>query len=99
MHEGIINDDKYPMVEDEFLAPAYHFTVHLCATEYKRQEKMVRVVNAEAIDSISRPVMGSMSDHTRRKVEVIARSKVQQNSIRNLLENERTATEDFEGRH
>lgn len=94
MHEGIDNDDKYRMVEDEFLAAAQRFTVHLHAAEYKRQKKMVRAVNAEAIDSISRPVTGSMSDHTRRKVEAIARSKAQHNSIQNHLSNETATTEE-----
>ncbi|TVY68979.1 hypothetical protein LSUE1_G007200 [Lachnellula suecica] len=85
MDEGIDHDDKYRMVEDEFLTVAQQFTVHLHAAEYKRQEKLVKSRKAEAIDSISRPVVGRMPDQTRRKVESINRSKIQQNVIGDLL--------------
>lgn len=94
MHEGMEHDDKYRIVEDEFLAVAQRFTVHLHAAEYKRQEKLAKARNAETINSISRPVTGKMPDHTKRKVEGIARSKTQQNTIQRLLGKKTVAGED-----
>jgi hypothetical protein len=85
MDEGVEHDDRYRMVEDEFLTVAQKFTVHLHAAEYKRQEKMVKSRNAEAISSISRPVTGRMPHHTRQKVESVARSKTQRNTLQGLL--------------
>ena len=89
-------DDKYRMVEDEFLATAQDFTVHLHAAEYRRQEKMARARNAETINSISRPVTQKMSDHTKRKLEGVDRTKTRQNAIQTLLGNKIEATEDPE---
>jgi hypothetical protein len=85
MHEGVERDDRYRMVEDEFLATAQQFTVHLHAAEYKRQEKIARARNAETISSISRPVTQAMTDRTKRKLEAIERSKTQKNAIQTLL--------------
>ena len=85
MDEGVQHDDKYRMVEDEFLTVAQKFTVHLHAAEYKRQEKMVKARNAEAINSISRPVTGRMPNQTKRKVQSIARSRAQRSTLQGLL--------------
>lgn len=85
MDEGFDRDDKYRMVEDEFLSIAQRFTVHLHTAEYKRQEKMVKTRNAEAINSILRPVTSKMPDHTKRKVESVARSKSQRAALQTLL--------------
>jgi hypothetical protein len=85
MHEGIENDDKYRMVEDEFLTVAKTFTVHLHAAEYKRQQKIVKSRNAETINSISRPVTGKMPDHTKRKAEAAARAKAQKAALEGVL--------------
>jgi hypothetical protein len=85
MDEGMEHDDKYRMVEDEFLTVAQKWTVHLHAAEYKRQEKMVKARNAETISSISRPVTDRMPDQTRRRVESVARSKTQRSAIEGLL--------------
>lgn len=79
------HDDKYRMVEDEFLSIAQRFTVHLHAAEYKKQEKIVKDRRAETINSISRPVTSKMSDQTRRNVEAVDRSKAQRNAIESLL--------------
>jgi hypothetical protein len=91
MDEGMEHDDKYRMVEDEFLTVAQKWTVHLHAAEYKRQEKMVKARNAETISSISRPVTDRMPDHTRRRVESVARSKTQRNAVEGLLEKKAAA--------
>ncbi|KAG4430693.1 hypothetical protein IFR05_013826 [Cadophora sp. M221] len=81
MEEGKENDDKYRMVEDEFLSVAQQFTVHLHAAEYKRQKKAVKSENAETINSISRPVTGKMPDQTKRKLEAAALAKRQRTII------------------
>lgn len=85
MNEGLDKDDKFRMVEDEFLTVAQSFTVYLHAAEYKKQQKMVKNRNAETIDSISRPVTGKMPDQTRRKIESVARSKQQRRVVQGLL--------------
>jgi hypothetical protein len=81
MVEGMENDDKWRMVEDEFLTVAQTFTVHLHAAEYKRQQKMVKSRNADTINSISRPVTGKMPEHTKRKLEAVARAKNQKSAV------------------
>lgn len=93
MDEGMDHDDKYRMVEDEFLTVAQKWTVHLHAAEYKKQKKMVKARNAETIDSISRPVTGKMPDHTRRRVEGVAKSKAQRTAIEALLGKKAAADE------
>ncbi|KAH8602039.1 hypothetical protein B0O99DRAFT_680189 [Bisporella sp. PMI_857] len=85
MQEGMEYDDRYRMVEDEFLTTAQRFTVHLHAAEYKRQKKVVKTRKAETITSISRPVTGKMPDQTRRRVESVKRAMKQQSTIDNLL--------------
>lgn len=85
MVEGIEDDDKYRMVEDEFLAMAQRFTVHLHAAEYKRQQKMAKTRNAETISSISRPVTGKMPHQTKRNLEAIERAKAQRTIVKNLV--------------
>lgn len=85
MEEGVENDDKYRMVEDEFYSIAHRFTVHLHAAEYKRQVKEVKARKADAIKSISRPVTGVMPDQTRRKVESVTRSSAQKRALEGLL--------------
>ncbi|TGO10486.1 hypothetical protein BTUL_0134g00380 [Botrytis tulipae] len=85
MEEGREHDDKYRIVEDEFLTVAKSFTVHLHTAEYKRLGKMAKTRNADAINSISRPVVGRMPDATRRKAEEVARSKNQRNILEKLV--------------
>ncbi|KAB8297642.1 hypothetical protein EYC80_001450 [Monilinia laxa] len=86
MEEGLENDDKYRIVEDEFLTVAKSFTVHLHAAEYKRLEKIAKSRNADAISSISRPVVGRMTDTTKRKTEEVTRSKDQRNILEKLVD-------------
>ena len=94
MKEGLEHDDKYRMVEDEFLSVAQKFTVHLHAAEYKKQQKMAQTRNAETITSISRPAVGVMPDQTKRRVEGIERSKKQRNAIGGLLDKNKATLSD-----
>lgn len=84
MEEGPDKDDRYRMVEDEFLSVAQQFTVHLHAAEYKRRQKAAKSRNADTINSISRPVVGRKPDHTNRKVEAVALAKRQRALIEGL---------------
>ncbi|KAK0119715.1 hypothetical protein ONS95_011150 [Cadophora gregata] len=84
MQEGKDNDDRYRMVEDEFIEVAQQFTVHLHAAEYKRQQKAVKSQNADTINSISRPVTGKMPDQTKRKLEAATLAKKQRAMIEKL---------------
>ncbi|CAD6441305.1 d4f6aa4f-fb24-4fa9-9b0f-eb32cd9545a4 [Sclerotinia trifoliorum] len=85
MIEGREHDDEYRMVEDELLTVAKSFTVHLHTAEYKRLGKIANTRNADAINSISRPVVGRMPDATRRKTEEVTRSNDQRNILEKLV--------------
>ncbi|KAB5540207.1 hypothetical protein GE09DRAFT_1245226 [Coniochaeta sp. 2T2.1] len=67
MIEGLDNDDRYRMVEDEFLSMANDFTKHLHAAEYQRLKAIANTRNAEMIRTISRPVTGRMTDLVKRR--------------------------------
>ncbi|CAJ2512221.1 Uu.00g052360.m01.CDS01 [Anthostomella pinea] len=73
MIDGPDDDDRYRMVEDEFLATAQLFTAHMHAAEYQRLKAASRSENAETIRDISRPVVGRMTDLVRKKQERKAR--------------------------
>ncbi|QSZ28581.1 hypothetical protein DSL72_003079 [Monilinia vaccinii-corymbosi] len=77
MEEGQEHDDRYRIVEDELLAVAKSFTVHLHTAEYKRLGKIAKTRNADTINSILRPVVGKLPDATKRKTDEVARSKGQ----------------------
>lgn len=85
MHDGLDHDDRYRMVEDEFLETAKLFTTHLHAAEYRRLKEAARKQNADTISSISRPVTQRMSDSTKRKVEGVSRAKKQTKIVSSLL--------------
>lgn len=85
MNEGLDQDDRYRMVEDEFLSIAKQFTQHLHAAEYKRMKKAAKTQNAAAINSISRPITMKMPDATKRKVEGVKRSKRQVSALQGML--------------
>jgi hypothetical protein len=59
MIPGPLDDDRYRMVEDEFLSTAQLFTAHLHRAEYNRLKTSAKATNAEAIREIERPVVGS----------------------------------------
>lgn len=80
-------DDKYRMVEDELLSVARKFTVHLHAAEYHRLKHQAKSRNADAIDSISRPVVGRMSVGAQVKNERLVRARARQEGLRAALAN------------
>ncbi|KAF4857245.1 hypothetical protein CGCSCA4_v000388 [Colletotrichum siamense] len=82
MIEGLENDDKYRMVEDELFTIAGQFTAHLHAAEYQRLKTQTKSQNAETIKNISRPVVGSLTDIARRRQEELLRKKNQREALR-----------------
>ncbi|KAF5011340.1 hypothetical protein FDECE_2515 [Fusarium decemcellulare] len=59
MRSGPQLDDRYRMVEDEFLNMAHQFTTHLHRAEYNRLKSLAKTQNAAAIREIERPVVGT----------------------------------------
>lgn len=57
MIPGPLNDDKYRMVDDEFLHIAQRFTAHLHRAEYDRLKALAKAQNAATIREIERPVV------------------------------------------
>jgi hypothetical protein len=83
MIEGLDGDDRYRMVEDEFLSTAQQFTAHLHAAEYERLKAASEMENAQMIKNISRPVIGQMTDLVRIKRERKALEEKQRLAARN----------------
>ncbi|KAI0482022.1 hypothetical protein GGR56DRAFT_165472 [Xylariaceae sp. FL0804] len=87
MIDGPDGDDRYRMVEDEFLATAQLFTAHLHAAEYQRLKAAARSRNADAAGAgagveIARPVVGAATDRTRRREERKALLASQRRALR-----------------
>jgi hypothetical protein len=57
MIPGVLNDDRYRMVEDEFLHIAQRFTAHLHRAEYDRLKALAKAQNADTIREIERPIV------------------------------------------
>ncbi|KAL0944539.1 uncharacterized protein CTRU02_202426 [Colletotrichum truncatum] len=82
MIEGLDNDDRYRMVEDELFTIAGQFTAHLHAAEYQRLKAQTRSQNAETIRNISRPVVGSLTELARKRQEELLRKEKQREALR-----------------
>ncbi|KAI1277400.1 hypothetical protein F5Y07DRAFT_85281 [Xylaria sp. FL0933] len=93
MIEGIDGDDRYRMVEDEFLATAQQFTAHLHAAEYKRLKTASEVENAQMIRNISRPVVGQMTHLVKTKQERKALNEKQRLAKRKLRQGDASGDE------
>ncbi|KAJ8123767.1 hypothetical protein ONZ43_g359 [Nemania bipapillata] len=93
MIEGVDGDDRYRMVEDEFLATAQQFTAHLHAAEYKRLKAASEVENAQMIKNISRPVVGRMTDLVSVKRERNALAEKQRRALRRLRKGDASGDE------
>ncbi|UKZ73935.1 hypothetical protein TrVFT333_001589 [Trichoderma virens FT-333] len=57
MVPGPLNDDKFRMVDDEFLHIAQRFTAHLHRAEYDRLKALAKAQNAATIREIERPIV------------------------------------------
>ncbi|KAI1170837.1 hypothetical protein F4777DRAFT_91542 [Nemania sp. FL0916] len=93
MEEGIEGDDRYRMVEDEFLATAQRFTAHLHVAEYKRLKKAAEADNAQTIRNISRPVLGPMTELVKIKRDREVRAEKQRLAVKKLRTGEETGGE------
>ena len=81
MIPGPLHDDRYRMVEDEFLSTAHLFTAHIHRAEYNRLKALATSQNAAAISEIERPVVGSPGTLARRRREASRRTR-KQNELR-----------------
>ncbi|KAI0131848.1 hypothetical protein BJ170DRAFT_222768 [Xylariales sp. AK1849] len=90
MREGVDEDDMYRMVEDEFTSTAQRFTAHLHAVEYQKLKDAAKTQNAQTIKSISRPVVGSMSDLVQKKQARAARLKKQRTATNGNMSDDDT---------
>lgn len=89
-----MNDDRYRMVEDEFLSTAQLFTAHLHRAEYDRLRRQAEQQNAAAIREIDRPVVGSPKGLARLRREAFRRTQRQREQLRREAgeEGDETAT-------
>ena len=85
MIDGLEQDDRYRMVEDEFVQVAGTFTAHLHAAEYQRLKQIAKSQNADTILNISRPVTGRMIDAVKRRSGALHRISKQRAGIKRAL--------------
>ncbi|KAL6829923.1 hypothetical protein V8C40DRAFT_238810 [Trichoderma camerunense] len=78
MIPGPLNDDKFRMVDDEFLHMAQRFTAHLHRAEYDRLKALAKAQNAATISEIERPVVASAVPTARAR----QRSEAAQNTMK-----------------
>ncbi|KAL6795244.1 hypothetical protein J3E68DRAFT_341622 [Trichoderma sp. SZMC 28012] len=78
MIPGPLNDDKFRMVDDEFLHMAQRFTAHLHRAEYDRLKALAKAQNAATISEIERPVVASAVPTARAR----QRSEAAQNNMK-----------------
>lgn len=88
MRPGPQRDDRYRMVEDEFLNMAHQFTTHLHRAEYNRLKSLAKSQNADTIREIERPVIGAPTLLARRRQESARRAVKQRGFMRNGDEEE-----------
>lgn len=83
MIPGPTNDDRYRMVEDEFLQIANRFTTHLHRAEYNRLKALTKSQNAAVIREIERPVVPMQETRTAKaRREATKRMKKQREALR-----------------
>ncbi|KAF5647214.1 hypothetical protein F52700_1516 [Fusarium sp. NRRL 52700] len=73
MRPGLDQDDRYRIVEDEFVNMAHQFTLHIHASEYNRLKNLAKHQNADTIREIERPVVGAPTLLTRHRQEDVRR--------------------------
>lgn len=89
MVEGLDEDDRFRMVEDELSSMAGKYTAHLHAAEYHRQKQQAKIRNADTIDTISRPVVGRVTPGVRAKQDRLAKTRKRRAGVRKALANGR----------
>ncbi|KAF5618173.1 uncharacterized protein FTJAE_12339 [Fusarium tjaetaba] len=74
MRPGLDHDDRYRIVEDEFVNMAHQFTLHIHTSEYNRLKNLAKHQNADTIREIERPVVGAPTLLTRHRQEDVRRN-------------------------
>ncbi|PNP75641.1 hypothetical protein FNYG_11050 [Fusarium nygamai] len=77
MRPGLSHDDRYRIVEDEFVNMAHQFTLHIHTSEYNRLKNLAKHQNADTIREIERPVVGAPTLLTRHRQEDVRRNAKQ----------------------
>lgn len=83
MRPGLDHDDRYRIVEDEFVNMAHQFTLHIHASEYNRLKNLAKHQNADTIREIERPVVGAPTLLTRHRQEDLRRNAKQRKLLGN----------------
>lgn len=94
MIPGLQHDDKWRMVEDEFVAMAHKLTAHLHAAEYQRLKQLAQDQNADAIRSLSRPVTAPMTNRVKRRQTVSSLQRSQRKGLKRALSRAQDADDD-----
>ncbi|KAL7950279.1 hypothetical protein V8C42DRAFT_194746 [Trichoderma barbatum] len=83
MIPGPLNDDKFRMVDDEFLHIAQRFTAHLHRAEYDRLKALAKAQNAATIREIERPVVANAAPtaRARQRSESAQRARKQRKAL------------------
>lgn len=66
MIPGLLQDDRWRMVEDEFVATAHRFTAHLHAAEYHRLKELAKIQKKDDPSSALLPIAASATDNVKR---------------------------------
>ncbi|KLP23104.1 uncharacterized protein LW94_236 [Fusarium fujikuroi] len=77
MRPGLDHDDRYRIVEDEFVNMAHQFTLHIHTSEYNRLKNLAKHQNADTIREIERPEIGAPTLLTRHRQEDVRRKAKQ----------------------
>ncbi|RBR10490.1 hypothetical protein FVER53590_06349 [Fusarium verticillioides] len=88
MRPGLDHDDRYRIVEDEFVNMAHQFTLHIHTSEYNRLKNLAKHQNADTIREIERPVVGAPTLLTRHRQEDVCRN-VKQRKLLGTNSNEK----------
>ncbi|CAK7266698.1 hypothetical protein SEPCBS57363_002221 [Sporothrix epigloea] len=79
MIDGLDNDDRYRMVEDELLAVAHIFTAHLHAAEYQRLRARAKS-QSTALQSLARPVTTVITTERVVRRNAVTKQRAKQNA-------------------
>ncbi|KAI1059201.1 hypothetical protein LB507_003759 [Fusarium sp. FIESC RH6] len=90
MRAGLDHDDRYRMVEDEFVNMAHQFTVHLHRAEYNRLKNLAKHQNADTIREIERPIVGAPTLLARQRHETAHRESKQRTLLDSSSKNKDT---------
>lgn len=97
MIPGLQHDDRWRMVEDEFLATAHKFTAHLHAAEYHRLREMARKQEQDGSRFTLHQVPSSAPDNVKRSRIAKRLAISQQNGMKRAFARTKDADEEDPG--